>query len=241
MIECLTPALISNPHPKKTSPSPSPQKTETGEGAKKKKKMGCVACGRPVNDARFHGAHWLCRAHRRALGAHVTKRVEPTEATLLRALVFDFPARCGETEFVQRYMHVHDVWKAHDKGACIARTYALRTPIARGGVTRAQLLPLLDALVRFLCDHSASLGAPAVALACAARVRESWYALVVDAAGRAEGILHAVERATGTRDFLLRSDLARAFAARLPHSVVRRVYGHYVAALAVPPSRMPLA
>jgi hypothetical protein len=186
--------------------------------------MLCVACCAPTKDRRLK--HWLCRAHREARGAEMPETL--CEGELLRALVFTFPAECGVLELCARVQYVARVWDAADKCATVARDYAMRktTTFVRG-VPRATLLEMTTALVEFMVTHPS--GGPRLRDACIARVGE-WYPAFAPRAWspESERMVRVLEAATGVRDFLLLSDLARAFRCTFPLIVVRLVYAAYM-------------
>ena len=195
---------------------------------------GCIAS---TKDCRFRGedgrgerVHWLCRAHRKARGASLPLVV--SEAELLLALVFRFPSECDRSELIRRVDYVSRIWHAGDRCRMVARDYAVRksTKMVRG-VTASDMLEMTTALVVFLCAHRSIV--PRFVDVCADRVRE-WYPSFAGASAaqwspRSERMLYALEAATGTRDFLVLADVARALGGLLPWFIVRRVHSAYVA------------
>lgn len=196
---------------------------------------GCIAS---TKDSRFHDqSHWLCRVHRKARAALLPLDVV-SEAELLLALVFRFPSECDKSELIARLNYVSRIWHAADRSSMVARDYAVRksTKIVRG-VTASDMLEMTTALVVFLCAHRSIV--PRFVDVCADRVRE-WYPSFAGAsaasgsygasgAPRSERMLYALEAATGTRDFLVLADVARALGGILPWFIVRKVHSAYVA------------
>jgi hypothetical protein len=181
-------------------------------------------------------AHWLCIVHRKELGAAVARDV--TEAELLRTLVFTFPPSCPVHEFSARALYAAGIWNARDKAAAVLRAHGLRGKVrVRRGVTPLDVTAMCTAFAEFVCAHihvaPRELGA-----ACVARVR-AWYPVLAPCAStrgemlEAERMLHAVERATGVREFLVLADVARALTV-VPPNVAEVVYAAYVKGLSDP-------
>ena len=203
--------------------------------------MSCMdpGCFASTKHGREEGFHWLCRAHRKARGASLPLVV--SEAELLLSLVFRFPSECDRSELIARVNYVSRVWHAEDRCLTVARDYGVRksTKIVRG-VRASDMLEMTTALVLFLCAHRRI--APRFVDVCVDRARE-WYPSFAgtsaaqcaqdacDWSPRSERMLYAIEEATGSRDFLVLSDVARALGGILPWFIVRRVHSAYVAQL----------
>jgi hypothetical protein len=191
----------------------------------------CVECARPVADRHFRGSHWLCEAHRRERGARVG--AEESEAELLERLVYDFPESCRYDLFRARMMYARDVWCTADKAREVCRAHGLAVRVTRR-VTKRDVQGLVHALVAFVCRHlhlaPASLGE-----ACVRRVRELYPRLACaetrQGRMRGERTLAVLEGATGVREFLVLSDVARGLGAVLPRDAVELVYAAYVRSL----------
>ena len=101
--------------------------------------------------------------------------------------------------------------------------------------TRLEMQGLVCAFVEFICRNTHVVRG--IAAACADRVL-CWYpALVctesVESVRRGERMLHALERASGTRDFLVLADLLMAFASVLTRDAIELVYLSYARRLAL--------
>jgi hypothetical protein len=199
--------------------------------------MLCVRCGGPTRDARFAGAHWLCRKHRRRAGARVPRTVSETE--LLRALVFRFPERCARAEFVARMDFLAETWRARDKPSVVLGAYGLlgRVEVSPRGAPRAETAELVADMLAFVCRHAHLDGMDGILRVANQKVAE-WYPTFAAAAPerapmlRAERMLHVVHAHTGARPFLVLADVAAALAPRVPADVVERVYRAYRALIA---------
>jgi hypothetical protein len=128
------------------------------------------------------------------------------------------------------------MWRCgKDRHRRILRTFGLlgKTRVTSLGVERGELLESLTSFVAFLCDHMSII--PEVRWICEDRVR-TWYGGVVlfltrEQMLRSERMLHILQRATGTRDFLILSDVHLALFARIGDAVLC-VYRAYLADVA---------
>jgi hypothetical protein len=142
--------------------------------------------------------------HERARSRLPPESTPIREAELMRALVFDFPVACGCEEFAARVRYVSDVWCSTSKVRDIELNHGVSVSVS-GAVTRLEMQGLVCAFVEFICRNTHVVRG--IAAACADRVL-CWYpALVctesVESVRRGERMLHALERASGTRDFLV--------------------------------------
>ena len=176
--------------------------------------------------------HWLCRGHRHELGAPLVGATV-TEAELYTALVFTFPPECARAEFLARVKFVSSFWHFNARARRVMRAFGLlgKAKVSASGVRRGEMLEMLTRFVAFICAHVHVV--PQVGAMCAGRVAE-WYGsvLVVDSRAamlRGERMLLLLERATGTRDYLVLADLVCALDARLPRDAIERVYAAYLA------------
>ena len=181
-------------------------------------------------------SHWLCsrHMHERARARLPPETTPIREAELMRALVFDFPVACGCEEFAARVRYVSDVWCSTSKVRDIERKHGVSVSVS-GAVTRLEMQGLVCAFVEFICRNTHVVRG--IAAACADRVL-CWYpALVctesVESVRRGERMLHALERASGTRDFLVLADLLMAFASVLTRDAIELVYVSYARRLAL--------
>ena len=185
----------------------------------------CVECEITVQCR----SHWLCRAHRTEVAsALVCSGRAMSEAQIMRVLVFDFPTECGSDEFLARARHVSDVWTSRDKIADIEGVWGVQLLVSRG-VARSEMQGLVCSFVEFMCRnaHVASW----ISGACSDRVR-AWYPALICAETtgsllRGERMLYALERVTGTRDFLVLADIAVALHGKLNRDAVELVYARY--------------
>jgi hypothetical protein len=181
-------------------------------------------------------SHWLCNRH---MNERARARLPPEESTvreaeLMRALVFDFPPMiCGSDEFAARVRYVSDVWCSTSKVRDIELKHGVTVRVS-GAMTRHEMQDLVCAFVEFVCRNTRTAG---IAAACADRVL-CWYPKLVctesvASVRRGERMLHALERASGTRDFLVLADLLMAFASVLTRDAIELVYLSYVRRLAL--------
>lgn len=188
--------------------------------------LECPECAAP--------SHWLCATHMNERARARLPLTTVREAELLRALVFDFPVACGRDEFAARVRYVSDVWCSASKVRDIELKHGVTVRVS-DSVTRLDMQGLVCAFVEFVCRHAHVVRG--LTAACADRVL-CWYpALVctesVESVRRGERMLHALERASGTRDFLVLADLLVAFASVLTRDAIELVYLSYVRRLAL--------
>ena len=195
----------------------------------------CTQCGRPTRDSKlFAEYHWLCARHRRMHGRSVfgdsaTKVV--TETHLLGALVFDFPSTCGADEAWLRARFATRTCASPNRARSVARAYGIRGTVERG-VAVSDAAEFFARLVTFMCSFVPSSHARLVS------VVDRFYPTLVRASSRverAERVLYAVERATGTRSFFTQRDFA-PLVVLVPRDVVGCVYAEYLKLLAPWPS-----
>ena len=96
--------------------------------------MECTECGAEVPAA---PSHWLCYEHRKSSATALLDAVlgagrSVSEAQIMRALVFNFPEKCGYKEFAARVRHVSDVWTSRSKIATLEDTYGVSIRGASG-------------------------------------------------------------------------------------------------------------
>jgi hypothetical protein len=191
---------------------------------------GCVECGVKVQ-SRSCASHWLCCAHRASVASALVASAGGralTEAEMLRALVFDFPEACGDDEFLARAHYVSEVWTSRSQLADIEGVYGVPLLVARD-LTRSEMQGLVCSFVEFVCRHAHV--ASWLNAACADRVR-AWYPALICSETtasllRGERMLYALERVTGTREFLVLADLAVALQRKLNRDAVELIYAQY--------------
>jgi hypothetical protein len=196
----------------------------------------CTECGAEVEPA---PSHWLCYEHRERSATELLDAIGTktglSEAHVLRALVFNFPEKCGYAEFAARVRHVSDVWTSRSKVASLESTYGVSIRVSRGlsGLTKLEMRDLLCSFVEFVCRNDL---ARSLNEACADRVR-AWYPALICAETigsllRGERMLYAVERATGKKSFLVLADLVVALHRKLNRDAVELVYVWYARGIA---------
>jgi len=196
----------------------------------------CTECGAEVASG---PSHWLCYEHRKRSATElldvIGNRAGLSEAQILRALVFNFPQKCGYKEFAARVRHVSDVWTSRSKIASLESTYGvtIRVSSFHTGLTKLEMRDLLCSFVEFVCRNDL---ARSLNEACADRVR-AWYPALICAETvgsllRGERMLYAVERATGKRSFLVLADLVVALHRKLNRDAVELVYVWYARGIA---------
>ena len=171
--------------------------------------------------------HWLCRVHRHRRGRRTR---EATEGGLLARLMFDFPPTlaCSYEEMSDRMVFVCNAWNSVDMVQYVMDAYMV--PDQRlVPLSYTDVHGLLFSFVSFVSRHLDA--CPGLRSACEDRVR-CWYPLLVSPASRAsmlhgERMLHVLERATGSRDFLVLADVVLALGARLGDAA-ELVYAAYV-------------
>jgi hypothetical protein len=193
----------------------------------------CTECGAEVEPA---PSHWLCYEHRKRGATELLDAIGNgaalNEAQIMRALVFNFPQKCGYKEFAARVRHVSDVWTSRAKVASLESTYGVTIRVSRG-LTKLEMRDLLCSFVEFVCRNDV---ARSLNEACADRVR-AWYPALIcaDTIGsllRGERMLYAVERATGKKSFLVLADLVVALHRKLNRDAVELVYVWYARGIA---------
>lgn len=203
--------------------------------------MRCARCWRDTHDRRFRGTHWLCGVHRRAeCAALVSGRREVTEYTLLRGLVFEFPATCARDEALTRANYVAEVWRAKEKPKSVLRAHRM---LGRVGVTQPptplEILELVTEFISFIVRNAAAIAASALAhrmllRTCETKVSE-WYPALIRPTSireltRAERVVSMIRRETGRVLFFVRADIVLAL--NVPLDVAERIYVAYVALIA---------
>ena len=166
-----------------------------------------------------------------------------SEAQIMRALVFNFPEKCGYKEFAARVRHVSDVWTSRSKIATLEDTYGVSIRGLNGatglngltglnGITKPEMRDLLCSFVEFVCRNDVA----RLNEACEDRVR-AWYPALICAETtrsllRGERMLYAVERVTGKRSFLVLADVAVALHRKLSRDTTELVYLWYARGIA---------
>ncbi len=185
------------------------------------------ACGAESGGREF----WRCAPHRAEHGAGAIRAGVASERELLARLAFDFPDECSLDELVARCTFVTNAWATHDKVAYVAAAHGVDVgalaPLAP--IAHREVQDLLASFLAFVARHSRY--GRGLALACVERLR-SWYPVLVRVDSRAsmlygERILRTVERATGTREFLVLADVALALRGRIGDAV-ECVYAAYL-------------
>ena len=210
--------------------------------------MECTECGAEVPAA---PSHWLCYEHRKSSATALLDAVlgagrSVSEAQIMRALVFNFPEKCGYKEFAARVRHVSDVWTSRSKIATLEDTYGVSIRGATGPngatglngltglncITKPEMRDLLCSFVEFVCRNDVA----RLNEACEDRVR-AWYPALICAETtrsllRGERMLYAVERVTGKRSFLVLADVAVALHRKLSRDTTELVYLWYARGIA---------
>jgi hypothetical protein len=192
--------------------------------------LACAECGRSTVDRRYGGAHWLCAAHRKQRGLDATRGAcVVREADLMRTLVFDFPLDCDHDEAMCRARFAARTCTSDDRVRAVVRAYRIRSTRVSRGIERGDVVEFFERLALFMCACVPSSHSQLALLA------GQWYPVLAGSCGmeriaRAERVLLAVERATGTREFLVRSDLA-PLCTRVPSELVDMVYSAYIACI----------
>ena len=213
--------------------------------------MECTECGAEVPAA---PSHWLCYEHRKSSATALLDAVlgagrSVSEAQIMRALVFNFPEKCGYKEVAARVRHVSDVWTSRSKIATLEDTYGVSIRGASGptglngrngltgltglnGITKPEMRDLLCSFVEFVCRNDVA----RLNEACEDRVR-AWYPALICAETtssllRGERMLYAVERVTGKRSFLVLADVAVALHRKLSRDTTELVYLWYARGIA---------
>lgn len=191
----------------------------------------CLEC----SSALVPGSHWLCVSHIHAravcaglCGSAETGPVVTREAAMMRALVFDFPASCSVHEFIARVRYVLAIIGSRTREADLCSQHGAYMRVSHR-VTRGEMRDLICSLVEFVCRNAHV--SQDLVTSCAGRVRE-WYPKLISTASigevmKSERVLHALELATGTRDFLILADITLALAGVLCRDVLTHVYTWY--------------
>ena len=205
----------------------------------------CIQCASALLPGKDH---WLCPQHLHAradaaglCGSTDTEPVVAREAVMLRALVFDFPAECGSAEFIARVYYAINILGSHTRATDLAARHGAHMR-ASHRLTRAELTDLVYSLFAFV--HRNAHVSQSLVDSCAGRVH-AWYPDLIctkslEATIKSERVMHAVERATGARDFLVFSDITRALSGVLCRDLLEYVYICYARQLRRPPSAAPM-
>lgn len=183
---------------------------------------------------------WLCPWHLHAR-AHAAGLCSSTvtvarEATMLRALVFDFPAECCRGEFIARVHYAINILGSHTRVTDLSARHGVNVR-ASHRLNRGERRDLVFSLFEFV-RRNAHVSQSLVA-SCARRVC-SWYPDLIctdslESVMKSERVIRAVERATGARDFLVLSDIARALSGVFCRELLEKVYLCYARQLRRPP------
>jgi hypothetical protein len=185
------------------------------------------ACGAASGAREF----WRCAPHRAEHGAAALRAGIASERELLARLAFDFPDQCSLSELVARCTFITNAWAAPDKLAYVAAAHdvdhAALAPLAP--IAHRDVQDLLASFLAFVARHAHF--SPRFTSSCVERLRV-WYPVLARADSRAsmlygERILRTVERATGTREFLVLADVALALRGRIGDAV-ECVYAAYI-------------
>lgn len=156
---------------------------------------------------------------------------------MLRALVFDFPAECGRVEFIARVYYAINMLGSHTTVADLASRHGAHMRASRR-LTRGERTDLVCALFEFV-HRNAHVSSSLVA-ACAGDVHACYPDLIctesLAEAVKSERVLRAVERATGSRGFLVLSDVTRALSGILCRDLLEHVYMCYARQISASPS-----
>jgi hypothetical protein len=209
--------------------------------------MKCAKCQREVQDRRFRGEHWLCGMHRKQqCAALLREKTRVTEYTLLRGLVFDFPASCERDEALARANYVSETWHCREKPRAVLRAHRMLGRVAVTATTTAsETLDLVTEFIAFILRHAADVTHTPkqhekLLELCATKVFE-WYPVLIRPAPirelmRAERIVRIVRRETGSVLFLVKSDLVAALS-NLPLDIAERIYVAYIGLIATIPKQ----
>jgi hypothetical protein len=144
----------------------------------------------------------------------------------MRKLVFDFPLECDHDEALCRARFAARTCTSDDRVRSVVRAYRIRSTHVTRGIERGDVVEFFERLALFMCACVPSAHSQLALLV------GQWYPVLAGSCGmeriaRAERVLLAVERATGTREFLVRSNLA-PLSTRIPSELVDMVYSAYI-------------
>ena len=179
--------------------------------------------------------HWLCCAHRRARGrAFMLALVgsDTTESTVLRELVFSFPASCVSVDhFLGHFYAVTRCWTTNAPCRAVLKQHALLGKVHVGAaMSRADVTELVTRFAAFTVSNARAFGWTRLVQTCADRVAEWYPSLVLPAP--LDDVLGAERMLTCLparfRPFLVFSDLVRALRSVLPRDATECVFLHYI-------------
>ena len=201
----------------------------------------CIQCASALLPGKDH---WLCPQHLHAradaaglCGSTDAEPVVTREATMLRALVFDFPAECCRGEFIARVYYAISILGSNSRVADVAARHGVPMRVSHR-LTRGERRDFVFSLFEFV-QRNAHVSQSLVD-SCAGRLH-SWYPDLIctdslEAAMKSERVIRAVERAMGARDFLVLSDIARALSGVFCRDLLEYVYLCYARQIRRPPS-----